>query len=120
MVLYAYRVSKIRPPDINIEPTVETDEVKKIQEILRDSIESNHKDDEFLGMFSLWKALGIKCWIRRFTVNCRKSSKERIRDLLRRLNWKRRSIICSELLKNSAEIKPGSRAQVYIESTKKY
>ena len=109
MGLYGYSVSKIRPPDINTEPTVETDEVKKIQEILRDSIESNHKDDEFLKKFSFWKALGIKCWIRRFTVNCRKSSKERIRDLLRRLNWKRRSIICSKLLKNSAEIKPGSK-----------
>ena len=48
MDLYGYSVSKIRPPDINTEPTVETDEVKKIQEILRDSIESNHKDDEFL------------------------------------------------------------------------
>ena len=44
-------------------------EVKKIEEILRDSIESNHKDEEILKMFSLWKALRIKRWIRRFTVN---------------------------------------------------
>ena len=38
-------------------------EVKKIEEILRVSNESNHKDDEILKMFSLWKALKIKCWI---------------------------------------------------------
>ena len=68
------------PPDINTEATVETEnEVKKIQEVLRVSIESNHQNDEIFKKFSLWKALEIKCWIRRFTVNCRKSSKERIR-----------------------------------------
>ena len=35
-------------------------EVKKIQETLRVSNESNHKDDKILKMFSLWKALRIK------------------------------------------------------------
>ena len=70
-------------PDINTEPTVETEnEGKKIQEILRDLIESNHKDNEILKKYSSWKALRIKCWIRRFTVNCRKTSKERIRGPL--------------------------------------
>ena len=67
MDLYGYSVSKIRPPDINTEPTVETDEVKKIQEILRDSIESNHKYNEILKKLLLWKALRVKCWIRRST-----------------------------------------------------
>ena len=57
-------------------------EGKKIQEILRDLIESNHKDNEILKKYSSWKALRIKCWIRRFTVNCRKTSKERIRGPL--------------------------------------
>ena len=37
------------PPDINTEPTVETEnKVKKIQEILRVSVESNHQNDEIL------------------------------------------------------------------------
>ena len=35
-------------------------EVKKIQETLRVSNKSNHKDDKILKMFSLWKALRIK------------------------------------------------------------
>ena len=71
------------PPDINTEPTVEAEnEVKKIQEILRVSVESNHQNDEILKKFSLWKGLRIECCIRRFTVNCRKSSKERIRGPL--------------------------------------
>ena len=71
------------PPDMNTEPRVETEnEVKKIQEILTASVELNHQNDKILKKFSLWKALRIKCWIRRFTVNCRKSSKERIRGPL--------------------------------------
>ena len=68
------------PPDINTGPMVEREnEVKKVQEVLRVSIESNYQDDEILKKFSLWKALRITCWIKRFTVNCRKSPKERIR-----------------------------------------
>ena len=57
-------------------------EAKQIQEILRVSFESSHQNDEILKTFSLKKALRIKCWIRRFIVNCRKSSKERIRGPL--------------------------------------
>ena len=50
-------------------------EVKKIQEILRVLIELNYKDDEILEKFSIWKALRIKCWIRRFTSKLQENIK---------------------------------------------
>ena len=65
-------------------------EAKKIQEILRVSFEANHQNDAILKKFSLWKALRIKCWIRRFTVNCRKSSKQRIRGPLTTIELERK------------------------------
>ena len=49
---------------------------------IRVPVESTHQNDKILTNFSLWKALRIKCWIRRFIVNCRKSSNERIRGPL--------------------------------------
>ena len=69
--------------DIYTEPTVETgNEAKKVEEILRVSVESNHQNDENFLKNSLWKALRFKCRARTFIVNCRKSSNERIRGLL--------------------------------------
>ena len=72
------------PPDINTELTVETEnEAKNIQGFYGLSVESNHQNEKISKKFSLWKALRIKCWIRRFIVNSTKSSNERIRGLLR-------------------------------------
>ena len=53
-------------------------EAKKIQEILRVSVASNHQKYEILEKFSLRKVSRIKFWIRRIMVN-RKSSYEKIK-----------------------------------------
>ena len=98
------------PPDINTEPTVETEnEVKKLQEVLRVSIEPNHQNDEIFKKFSLWKALRIKCWIRRFTVNCRKSPKERIRGPLTTIELEKEKHHLIKITQQSRKKNPGSK-----------
>ena len=71
------------PDDIKTAPSEESEaEARQVKEILAVAVTQSDEIDQILKKYSLWKALRVTAWIRRFTSNCRRPKAERLKGPL--------------------------------------
>ena len=67
------------PTNIITEPTKESEcEAKMIREVLSVAIFNDDYQQKLLSKYNLWKTLRIMSWVKRFVLNCRQQTKEKI------------------------------------------
>ena len=72
------------PEDVTTIPNIESEvESKRIKEVMNVAVEEEADTmNELLNKFSLWKAIRVTCWMRRFINNCRAKRDERLKGPL--------------------------------------
>ena len=71
------------PDDIKTALSEESEEeARQVKEVLAVAITQSDEIDKILKRYSLWKALRVTAWIRRFTSNCRRPKAERLKGPL--------------------------------------
>ena len=71
------------PDDIKTAPSEESEaEARQVKEILAVAVMQSDEIEQILKKYSLWKALRVTAWIRRFASNCRRPKAERLKGPL--------------------------------------